>query len=292
MYIYETTNLVNGKKYRGKSESKKFNPSYHGSGTIVRLAINKYGAENFKTVLIEECDSKEQLCEREKYWIDDLRKNYSSDMIYNIADGGHGGWEVINRDRQRKHDIIVKSNSTRIVSEETKRKNSESQKKLWTKERRELQAEIMRRNNAKRTKDDLEKIANKLRGKKHTEESRLKMSIAQKGKKKKPMSEETKRKISDAMKGRVFSEETRKKLSESAKGNQNNKGRKFSEETRRRMSESAKGRKMSDITKEKLRNCFKGKIRVVNKFNKIILIKPEELDKYINSGWKRGVKYD
>lgn len=45
---------------------------------------------------------------------------------------------------------------------------------------------------------------------------------------------------------------------------------------------------MSEESKEKLRN----KIKIVNKFNKIILIKPEELDKYINSGWKRGIRYD
>ncbi len=41
MIIYITTNLLNGKKYIGKDE--KNNPSYLGSGKLLKLAINKHG---------------------------------------------------------------------------------------------------------------------------------------------------------------------------------------------------------------------------------------------------------
>ena len=53
-YIYETTNLINNKKYIGKRTSKKFLPNYLGSGVLITKAIEKYGKENFTVKLIEE----------------------------------------------------------------------------------------------------------------------------------------------------------------------------------------------------------------------------------------------
>ena len=38
-YIYETTNLINGKKYIGKHKADCFDKSYIGSGTILTRAI-------------------------------------------------------------------------------------------------------------------------------------------------------------------------------------------------------------------------------------------------------------
>lgn len=52
-YIYKTTNLINGKFYIGKHKSEKYDPSYYGSGKIIRLAIKKYGLENFKNEVLE-----------------------------------------------------------------------------------------------------------------------------------------------------------------------------------------------------------------------------------------------
>ena len=40
MVIYKTTNLVNGKQYIGKDT--KNNPTYLGSGTFLKKAIQKY----------------------------------------------------------------------------------------------------------------------------------------------------------------------------------------------------------------------------------------------------------
>ena len=52
-YIYETTNLINGKKYIGKHKSNKFDTWYLGSGIVLKKAIKKYGRENFQTIIIE-----------------------------------------------------------------------------------------------------------------------------------------------------------------------------------------------------------------------------------------------
>lgn len=45
-FIYETTNLKNGKKYIGKHYGE-LNDSYLGSGTLLKKAIEKYGKESF-----------------------------------------------------------------------------------------------------------------------------------------------------------------------------------------------------------------------------------------------------
>lgn len=110
------------------------------------------------------------------------------------------------------------------------------------------------------------KISNKLKGFKHTEETRIKMSNERKesfasGKRKPPglgkyPSEETRKKMSESHHARV-TDEYRKKLSDTAKANmtderraeisKNLTGRPVSEETRKKMSESAKNRKRKEL---------------------------------------------
>jgi group I intron endonuclease len=96
MIIYKTTNLVNGKIYIG--QDKNNNPNYYGSGKLLKLAIKKYGKENFKKEILEECTNSSELNEREIYWIDFLKSNdkYTG---YNISDGSKEG------DRKIGHDI-------------------------------------------------------------------------------------------------------------------------------------------------------------------------------------------
>ncbi len=45
--LYETTNLVNGKKYRGIHKTEKLDDGYLGSGYALLLSVEKYGKENF-----------------------------------------------------------------------------------------------------------------------------------------------------------------------------------------------------------------------------------------------------
>jgi len=88
MYIYITTNTINNKVYIGKSQ-KDFNKSYLGSGKLLKKAIAKYGIESFRVDLIEECLTDYELNERERYWISKYRETHD---VYNIAEGGTGGW--------------------------------------------------------------------------------------------------------------------------------------------------------------------------------------------------------
>lgn len=108
MYVYETTNLVNGKKYIGVSVTKNNSENYLGSGILLKQAIKKYGVGSFKKIILKEFDNEQDAREYEKKLIETLDaindKNY-----YNLVSGGYGGGV-------RKHP----------VSEETKRKISES----------------------------------------------------------------------------------------------------------------------------------------------------------------------
>jgi group I intron endonuclease len=85
-----TTNKVNGKRYIGQHKSNVFDESYKGSGKVLKQALNKYGVENFETILLKEAYSKEELDNLEKEFILNFDALNSSDF-YNIHEGGTGG---------------------------------------------------------------------------------------------------------------------------------------------------------------------------------------------------------
>lgn len=97
-YIYKVVNKVNGKVYIGQthrdiptrwSEHIKYakSPPKKCGRSILRFAIQKYGAENFEVEELEQCDDS-ILDEREIYWI---KKYNSVSKGYNLAVGGKGG---------------------------------------------------------------------------------------------------------------------------------------------------------------------------------------------------------
>ena len=86
-YIYETTNVVNKRKYIGQHHGD-FSNKYIGSGSYLHRDIEKYGKDNFNVILLEECFSQKDLDFKERLWIENLRKTYPIELIYNISDGG------------------------------------------------------------------------------------------------------------------------------------------------------------------------------------------------------------
>lgn len=111
--IYETTNKINGKKYRGAHMCDSLLDTYLGSGNLLRKAIVKYGIENFERVILEECDSLGSMFLQEAKYVDSAW--VENPNTYNLKIGGEGGWDYINKtglrwnkEKKRLHSIEMK----------------------------------------------------------------------------------------------------------------------------------------------------------------------------------------
>jgi len=87
MIIYETTNLVNGKKYIGKDRNNS--PYYLGGGVLLKEDIQKYGKNNFIKKTIETCLSIEDLKIKEVYWLE-YYNTKDNPLFYNLTNKSYG----------------------------------------------------------------------------------------------------------------------------------------------------------------------------------------------------------
>jgi group I intron endonuclease len=87
MIIYEIKNKINGKIYIGQHSSKELD-LYYGSGKLIKYAIDNYGIENFERTILERCSTKDDLNDREKFWIKEKNSIING---YNLTNGGTGG---------------------------------------------------------------------------------------------------------------------------------------------------------------------------------------------------------
>lgn len=142
-YVYKIVNKVNNKTYVGqrKLTGTSKDTTYMGSGRLIKLAIKKYGRENFvKTILQDNIVDQDMANKWERYWI--AYERLCGHAEYNIADGGidehclfkgHKHTEVsiykikdsLKKTLEEKYGD-VHFNKGRHVSEETKTKISKS----------------------------------------------------------------------------------------------------------------------------------------------------------------------
>lgn len=204
MIIYKTINEINGKIYVGKDINN--NPNYFGSGLLIKRAIKKYGKENFRKEIIEECESLEQLNKKEIYWIAELNPEY------NIAKGGDGGYLLRYADDDKKQRTYKKISESLIGREilwkdkiskalENKPKTKEHKQKI--KEKRKLQIIT------EEHKNNISKALKGCKSYKRTSEWKKNMSMI--------MSELMKG-VNNPMYGRKQSEKTKKIISDKTKG--------------------------------------------------------------------------
>jgi hypothetical protein len=90
MFVYRTTNMLNGKFYIGQHSTNDLKDGYKGSGLLISKALKKYGEENFKFEIIEFSESREYLDLLEKKLIKD-EEVLNNEIGYNIHQGGLGG---------------------------------------------------------------------------------------------------------------------------------------------------------------------------------------------------------
>lgn len=180
MQIYKITNKLNNKVYIGKDTTN--NSNYFGSGKLITYALKKYGVENFDKVILEECDSNQTLCEREKYWIN-YYNSTDLEIGYNISKGGDGGDTFTNNPDLEKIKKKISDTMKKKKFTETHRqnltKNHASTKYKKGKTYEEIYGEEMAKNykeklKVSRTKyktekerlgDDYERVINILRKK-------------------------------------------------------------------------------------------------------------------------------
>lgn len=311
-YIYKTTNLFNGKIYVGQHRAPEFDYNYYGSGVIICNLINKYGKASFTVECIEECDSEDELNQKEIYWIAKLDAT-NEDVGYNLMSGGYMCPCV--KHSQRTKDKISKKkrgckpNRIYHTDDATKLKISNTLKEYYRthespKRGRPIsQEQRIQISNTLKGRPCPEVTRNKLRGRTPwnkgvpmSEDAKQNLRNKLKGK---PLSEETKQKLKGRTpwnKGVKMSDETRQKLSDAMKGKPHpyyRPGYVHSEETRKKISEGNKGKHSSAELSEKMRKIMKGKnagcIWICNgNISKRIM--PEELDNYIAQGYHRGRK--
>ena len=95
--IYRITNLLNSKIYIGSDTKNggKGDPSYMGSGILIKKAIEKYGIANFKKEILFQCSSSDELKTKETECIRENR-SFDRSIGYNISDGYWGGNTLTN----------------------------------------------------------------------------------------------------------------------------------------------------------------------------------------------------
>lgn len=199
--IYQIRNKIDNKIYIGSAINLKRRKGQHFHKLIknkhcnkyLQFSFNKNGKDNFLFEIIE-YTKKENLIEREQYYIDILNPEYN---VCKIAGNNLG---LIHSEETKTK--LSEINKGKKLSNETKQKMSNTRR---GKKRPEMVGRFSGKNSP-------------MYGKHLSEETKDKIRISKKNYR---HSEETKRKISTSNKGKVTSQETRKKLSLSKRGEKN-----------------------------------------------------------------------
>jgi group I intron endonuclease len=256
-YIYEVTNLVNGKTYIGQHITDNLEDGYLGSGKALKAAIKKYGRDNFKKEVLVFANGPTSLNFLERcmvpLWWAELPTNY------NLVEGGGNGARMT-AEARKKISIGRKGKKFGPMPE--------AQRLAMSARMKGKQPPHL----AKLVKENHPRL-----GKSHTPESRAKMSASQTGLKR-PRSPEHCRKISEFLKGRFMSEETRRKIGKA------NKGKKLTQEQTLKLSKSLRNRSLNENQRAALRKANLGKKKNPEAIEKMRLAKiapaPEIINKF------------
>lgn len=147
MFVYETTNLMNGMKYIGLTTTSE-DGLYFGSGKEIRKAIKEFGKENFSRVILQRCSGLAELTITEINWIRKVDAVASSDY-YNLSSGGNHNPNIGKPRTDETRKKISESHKGKKLSESTKKKLSNFRKgKTHSKEtKQKISTALMGQNN-------------------------------------------------------------------------------------------------------------------------------------------------
>jgi len=117
-FIYITTNILNNKKYIGRKTYTGDWQNYLGSSKLLQVDIEEHGRDCFVREIIEECNTYEELQQRELYWQLHYRVKESEDF-YNITYATEGF------DTSGSRFSYSKTELNRIWPEERRKKSSD-----------------------------------------------------------------------------------------------------------------------------------------------------------------------
>lgn len=104
--IYKITNNVNNKIYIGKHQTENKNDDYMGSGKLLKRAIEKYGLDKFTKEILFECNSIEEMNQKE---VEIVNEEFVSRLdTYNVKLGGNGGWDFCNKNSKLQSQKSIK----------------------------------------------------------------------------------------------------------------------------------------------------------------------------------------
>ena len=141
MYIYIIENKINNMWYVGKRmqsvHSNDFN-KYYGSGVRIIKAIKEFGKDNFTKKVLEICNNKNGLAEKEIYWIKKTLQENKYETYNILLESNYIGRELgfkQSSDHIKKRVCARKNANTYLWSDERKLAYSKYKKTvpIWNK---------------------------------------------------------------------------------------------------------------------------------------------------------------
>lgn len=137
-YVYKTTNIVTGTIYIGVHRTDKQDDRYLGSGNLIKRAISKYGAENFKKDILKFFSSYKDALSYERELV--TQEFIDSKDNYNLYEGGYGSCarsiytrELISKNKTNKwrDDKMYRLRMIEALRSEDRRKKLSVSIKRW-----------------------------------------------------------------------------------------------------------------------------------------------------------------
>ena len=179
--IYKITNLINGKIYIGKHQTKNPTDAYYGSGKAIQNAIKLHGKHNFSKEVLHIFETDDEMNAKERDLI--TEEFVARQDTYNLGVGGEGGPHFKGRVHSQTTKETLRKKTFDFFTENERKKMSE--RKQGIKHSDEAKQKIAdKRKNTCQTQETKNKISESLRGKKLSEERKLKIIIGIQKKKK------------------------------------------------------------------------------------------------------------